>query len=84
MDVPPYCIAQGDRASLAGINTVGLERNGFIPDQIERVKSAYKMVFRSKLGLREALDQLKAELGSFPEVAHFITFLEGSQRGITR
>jgi UDP-N-acetylglucosamine acyltransferase len=84
MDIPPYCTAQGDRATLAGLNTIGLQRAGMTEEQVARVKQAYKMVFRSKLGLREALSRLKAEMGSHAEIAHFIGFLEGSERGVTR
>ncbi len=84
MDVPPYCTVAGPRAELAGLNTVGLQRGGLSEDQIGRIKQAYKIVFRSNLGLAEALSQLEAELGTHPEIAHFIGFLKASQRGITR
>jgi UDP-N-acetylglucosamine acyltransferase len=84
MDVPPYCMVSGARAELAGLNTVGLQRAGLTEEQIGRIKQAYKVVFRSNLGLAEALAQLEGELGAFPEVAHFVAFVKGSQRGITR
>jgi UDP-N-acetylglucosamine acyltransferase len=84
MDVPPYCTAVGSRAELAGLNTIGMQRAGMTEEQIGRVKQAYKIVFRSNLGLAEALAQLEAELGAFPETAHFAKFLRGSQRGVTR
>jgi UDP-N-acetylglucosamine acyltransferase len=48
------------------------------------VKQAYKIVFRQGLPLAEAVAQLEGELGTFPEVAHFLAFLKGSQRGVTR
>jgi UDP-N-acetylglucosamine acyltransferase len=84
MDVPPYCTAVGARAELAGLNTVGMQRAGMTEEQIGRVKQAYKIVFRSNLGLAEALAQLEQELGAHPEIAHFIAFVKASQRGITR
>ncbi len=84
MDVPPYCTVAGPRAELAGLNTVGLQRAGMTEEQIGRVKQAYKIVFRSNLGLAEAIAQLEAELGAHPEIAHFVAFLKGSQRGVTR
>lgn len=84
MDVPPYCTAQGDRAELVGLNTVGLTRHGFTDDQIARVKDAYKILFRSKMGLNEALSKLKAEHGGHSEIDHLIDFLNGSKRGVTR
>jgi UDP-N-acetylglucosamine acyltransferase len=48
------------------------------------VKSAYKIVFRSKLPLQEALAQVRAEMGTHPEIAHWVKFIEGSERGIMR
>jgi UDP-N-acetylglucosamine acyltransferase len=84
MDIPPYCTAQGDRAVLAGLNTVGLKRHGYTDDQVSHIKSAYKILFRSRLGLREGLARVKAEFGGKPEIDHLVGFIEGSERGITR
>ena len=84
MDVPPYCMAQGDRAELVGLNTVGLERHGFTEGQIGRIKEAYKILFRSKLQVTEALARLKAEYGGNPEIDHMVNFIEQSKRGLTR
>jgi UDP-N-acetylglucosamine acyltransferase len=84
MDVPPYCTAQGDRAELAGLNVVGLQRHGYSEEQIGRIKEAYKVLFRSKLVLAEAVAKLKAELGGHPEIDHLIDFVSSSKRGLTR
>ena len=84
MDVPPYCMAQGDRAELVGLNTVGLERHGFTEEQIGRIKEAYRILFRSKLQMAEALPRLKAELGGQPEIDHLVDFISQSKRGLTR
>ena len=84
MDVPPYCMAQGDRAELVGLNTVGLERHGFTEAQIGRIKEAYKILFRSKLQVTEALARLKAEYAGQPEIDHLVGFIEQSKRGLTR
>jgi UDP-N-acetylglucosamine acyltransferase len=84
MDVPPYCMVTGGRAELAGLNTVGLQRAGMTEEQVGRVKQAYKVLFRSNLGLSEAVAQLEQELGAHAEIAHLIRFVKESQRGITR
>jgi len=84
MDVPPFCTAQGDRAELAGINSIGLARHGFSEDQIGRVKEAYRILFRSKLPLDEAVERLRTELGDQPEIQELLTFVTTSQRGLTR
>lgn len=84
MDVPPFCTAQGDRAELAGINSIGLARHGFTEDQIGRVKEAYRILFRSKLPLEEAVERLRTELGDQSEIQTLLAFITTSQRGLTR
>ena len=84
MDIPPYCTAQGDRAQVTGLNTVGLKRHGYKEEQIARIKSSYKILFRSRLGLRDGLARVKAEFGGNQEIDHLVGFIESSERGITR
>jgi UDP-N-acetylglucosamine acyltransferase len=84
MDVPPFCTAQGDRAELAGINSVGMSRRGFDEEQISRVKEAYRILFRSKLPLDEALERLRTEFGGHAEVDALVSFVASSKRGLTR
>jgi UDP-N-acetylglucosamine acyltransferase len=84
LDVPPYCTAQGDRAELAGLNTVGLTRQGYTEEQVARIKDAYRLLFRSKLGLTQALEAVQAEHGGHPEIEALLRFIGQSKRGITR
>lgn len=84
MDVPPYCTVSGHRAQLAGLNTVGLARHAFTEEEIRNIKKAYRILFRMKLGLREAVSRVRAEIPQDPHVEHLLHFVEGSQRGITR
>jgi UDP-N-acetylglucosamine acyltransferase len=84
MDGAPYTMVSGPRAELGALNVVGLQRAGMNEEQVGRVKQAYKIVFRSNLQLAEAIAQLDEELGSHPEIAHFVQFLRSSKRGVTR
>jgi UDP-N-acetylglucosamine acyltransferase len=84
MDVAPYLMVAGARGEVVGINSIGMERAGFTAEAVARVKEAYRIVFRSKLTLEEALAQVRAELGQHPEIAHWVKFIEGSERGIMR
>jgi UDP-N-acetylglucosamine acyltransferase len=83
-DVAPYTIVQGDRAKTVGINLVGLQRRGFSDEAIRTIKKAYKLVFRSRLRLEDALDKISQELGEGPELRVFTDFIRQSQRGIAR
>lgn len=84
LDVAPYCMAAGDRASLHGLNVVGLKRRGFSTATLAALRSAYRTMFRAGLRVQEALEQVRAEAGDDPAVAHFADFIERSQRGICR
>jgi UDP-N-acetylglucosamine acyltransferase len=83
-DVPPYTIAQGDRAKPVGINLVGLKRRGFPESSIRSIKQAYKIIFRSGLRLEEALEKIGKELVASPELSIFVEFIRASKRGIAR
>lgn len=86
MDIPPYTISTGDRrdARLRGLNLVGLKRHNFSDEVIASLKKAYKILVLSDLKLKDALERIKNEVPSSPEVNHFITFVETAQRGICR
>lgn len=81
-DVPPYVKAVGNPLKLYGLNSIGLQRNGFSPEVIAELKHAYRMFFRSELNISQALEQARRELVMFPEVLAFVDFVEASQRGI--
>ena len=83
-DIPPYTMAQGDRAQTVGINLVGLKRRQFSEAAVRGIKQAYRLVFRSGLRVDEALDRIGTEVESCPEVEQFVAFIRDSQRGIAR
>lgn len=82
-DVPPFCNAQGDRATLVGLNLVGMKRAGIDKNAISEVKKAYKALFLSGQILKDAISQFK-EKDLLPEVKSFIEFCENSKRGLAR
>ena len=82
LDVPPYCIAQGDRAQLVGLNIVGMRRGGLSREVMLDIRRAYKFLFRSGKRLAEACAELEAQKPC-AEVQHMIDFCKNSTRGIT-
>jgi UDP-N-acetylglucosamine acyltransferase len=83
-DVPPYMMATGDRARVHGLNSVGLKRRDFSVDSIKALQKAHRMLFRSKLNMKHALEKVKAEIQGCPEVDHLVEFIENSERGVCR
>jgi UDP-N-acetylglucosamine acyltransferase len=84
LDIVPYARASGDRASLFGVNTIGLKRNGFTSEQVARIDKAYRVLFKQGLMLREAISSLEQEFAGCEEIGRLISFLTSSSRGIAR
>ncbi|MCG6941545.1 MAG: acyl-ACP--UDP-N-acetylglucosamine O-acyltransferase [Thiohalocapsa sp.] len=81
-DVPPFVIANGQRARIVGLNLVGLKRNGFDAARRAHIKAVYKLLFHSGLRLAEALARAEQELPG-PDTDTIVAFCRGSERGIT-
>src|SRR5262245_19714232 len=84
LDVPPYCVAAGDRARLRGLNVVGLRRRGVAAATVSALKRAYRLLFGGEAPRREALVQVREALGDVPEVGRLLDFVVGSRRGVCR
>lgn len=82
-DVPPYIMCAGSPLRIVGINKIGLERKGFTPGQIKVIEHAYRILYRSKLNVSQALKRLEEEHVS-PEVKPLIDFIKSSERGISK
>jgi UDP-N-acetylglucosamine acyltransferase len=81
-DVAPFVKAVGNPIKLFGLNSVGLERNGFPEDVRRELKRAYRLFFKSELNLSQAREKAAAELRPFPEVQEFLRFFDDSDRGL--
>ena len=83
-DIPPYTMASGARAKLYGLNVIGLKRHGFSDEAVNNLKKAYKILFREKKTLKDALKEIKSDLPETKEVEHLVEFIEKNKRGICR
>jgi UDP-N-acetylglucosamine acyltransferase len=80
-DVPPYVMANGQRARFVGLNLVGLRRAGFSQAQRSAIKRAYRTLLQSGLTLSDALEQVKANADT-DELRNIVAFFEQSRRGV--
>jgi UDP-N-acetylglucosamine acyltransferase len=88
-DVPPFVLTSGNPAQAHGANVEGLKRRGFTREQINAIRQAYKLLYKSGLTLEEAKAALSTEeANSAPDCAEQIRmlreFLDLSTRGIVR
>jgi UDP-N-acetylglucosamine acyltransferase len=80
-DIPPYCLAEGNRAKLRGLNLTGLRRNLENRSDIDEIKKAYKELFESGKPLQETAKKL-LEKTQNKYVKHLCKFVLNSKRGI--
>jgi UDP-N-acetylglucosamine acyltransferase len=83
MDAPPYFLYGGLYITPNGLNKVGLRRAGFTSADIEPIKAAYQLLYRSKLKLDEALRRIETEIPT-EHTLHLVEFVRRSKRGICR
>jgi len=83
-DVPPYMMADGNPARTRTINKVGLERNGVSAEAQAALKHAYKILFRERLTIPNALAKIESTLPALPELRRLIDFVRASERGISK
>ncbi len=82
-DIIPFGMVQGDRATLRGLNFLGLRRAGFKPPTVRALREAYAELFLRGLRLEEAVAKLSAA-NPLPEVREILDFITSAKRGITR
>jgi len=79
-DLPPYLVARGNNG-ICGLNTVGLRRAGFTPDQRVELKRLYHRLFRGGRPLRSAAQAARSEFSS-AAARVLLDFVAASRRGI--
>ncbi len=79
-DIPPFCLAEGNRAVVRGLNLTGMRRK-LDRETIDAIKRAYRRLFESGEAIRDAANEI-LENESRPEVRDLCQFILESKRGI--
>lgn len=80
-DVPPFMLVEGIPARPRCVNVVALKRNDFTSGTIKALSEAFKLIYRSKVGLDNAREILRCSGQLVPAVNHLISFIENQQDG---
>lgn len=83
-DVPPFMIADGLDIQIRGFNKIGMERRGVSEESRAAVKEAYRILYRKKLTLPEALEMIENDVPQTAEVKYLLDFIRSSEIGIVR
>ncbi len=83
-DIPPYVMVGGSPTKPRGINNVGMERRGYDAEAVLQIKRAFKVIYKSRLKLEEAIENLAIMAEQSPEILPLLEFLQQSGRSIIR
>jgi UDP-N-acetylglucosamine acyltransferase len=79
-DVIPFGRVKGERASLAGLNLVGLERGGFDKDTVRSLQKAMKELFEGSGTMDERIEQLATQYTGNDVVMAMVEFARNKER----
>src|ERR1700680_1707937 len=82
-DVPPFLLYSDFNVAPKGLNLVGLRRAGFSKAEIDALKTAYRILYKSGLKLDDALSRIETESPT-EHTLHLVSFIRSSKRGICR
>ncbi len=83
-DVIPYTIAQGNYAVSRAVNKIGLERSGFVREDIDNIHRAVRIILKTADTIDEALQMISQECKPSPSIEHLVQFIRSSERGVAR
>jgi UDP-N-acetylglucosamine acyltransferase len=83
LDAPPFFTFAGFQIAPKGLNAIGLKRAGYQAHDISILKQAYRLLYKSNLGLEDALCEIESRIPT-PETLHLAAFVRRSHRGICR
>jgi UDP-N-acetylglucosamine acyltransferase len=79
-DVIPYGRVKGDRAYLAGLNLIGLERRGFEKDQIRTLQKAFNQLFGDEGTMENRIESVDTDYGYDETVQAILAFARGKTK----
>lgn len=78
-DVIPFGLVMGDRARLAGLNLVGLERRGFKKEDIHALRAAYRMLFGPEGTFAERVEEVGRDFGERALITDILEFIRAKE-----
>jgi UDP-N-acetylglucosamine acyltransferase len=82
--IPPYVTVSGEKAKARGVNTEGLKRRGYSNEQIQQVRRAYKILYRSGKTMEEAREELANMATDSGEIQPLVDFLDSTGKSMIR
>ena len=83
-DIPPFAVVAREPIAFCGINSVGLNRRGFTPEQIHTIQEVYRLLYNNGMNTTQALAHIEATMPQTAERDTIVDFVRKSSRGIVK
>lgn len=80
-DVPPFMVTEGEDQEVHDINAIGLRRVGITSASRMSLHKACKLLFKSQLGLANAIELVRREVPITDEVEYLLAFVARRYQG---
>lgn len=80
-DVPPFMLGDGRPLEILDLNTIGLRRNQVTSGVRAGLRQAYKLLYRSKLNVSQAIEAIEAEIDPSTERDYLLEFMKSIRTG---
>ncbi len=81
-DILPYCIAQGNYATVRATNKIGLERAGFSSEKVGEINKAIRILSKDESNIEEKIQRIENECKPGAEITYLVEFVKKSERGV--
>ena len=83
-DVPPFVKAAKEPLSFIGVNSIGLNRNGFSSEKVQEIQNIYRILFQQNNNISQAIPIIEAEIKATKERDDILQFVLNSKRGLMK
>lgn len=83
-NIPPFVKAARDPLSYAGVNSVGLRRNGYADDKIKEIEDIYRVLFVQNSNLSKGMVDVNNNLSQNSYSKEILDFIEASENGVIK
>ena len=83
-DIPPFVKAGHEPLAYVGINSIGLRRRQFNPEQIHQIQDIFRILYQSGYIVSNALKKIEEEVPQSDFRDYIVSFIKASKRGIIK
>ncbi len=82
--VPPYVRCAREPLQYIGVNSIGLTRRGFTPEQIKQIEDIYRIIYVKGYNLQNALEIVEKEIPDNIFKQDIIQFIRNQKDGVIK